>query len=736
MNETPFLSPWGLSWTLAAAAILGLYLLRPRSRRVEVSSILLWRRTLDLETTRSPLAWLRRHALLLMQVVAALLVAAALGRPALSRLVPVPRTVAIIVDTSAPMLASDGDAAIAANGPFAGAVARRNVTTRLDEAKARAALVVSRLRPGDRAVIVAVAASARVDLSGEAPGDSAALINAIGRLVAQPGEANLPQALEVAGASIRDARQGEVVIVTGAVADLSGPIRRPPVPIQVVRVGKATTPDGTAPSNAAITALVARHPDLCADVACDRERTPIQAFVRVQNRGAAPAGGTLRLNVDGKPFGERPLTVGADASEAISIPNLPADASWIEAWFDTPDLLALDNLATAAVPRPVTRRVALVGGRTDQLERALRAVPGVVLERVDPSRYDPSARYDIVVFEAWFPPQAPQAHWLLVDPPRTDGPVVVNGNLGKRTDSAREWNSAQVARVRPGPLLAGVDFAGVSVTEARQVAIPDWGEEVVSARTAPLIFMGYPGAYRAIVVAFDLRSSNLLGRVGFPVLVSNAVAWLTGGAEAIANAGAAIMPGDALPITPLPRTTAVTVQMPTGELRRIETPGSAGRPSVRFLDTGAPGAYVVREYEQTDEIARHVTIARVAPVGRESALADLRPRTAVLALASVGAGAEPGPLVAGPGESSVRDEWWPWLGATALLAVVVEWWWFNVGGVRRAIARAGTQRVRVNANDAETIGGSSSNATAPPTASVAATAGGWAAGQIPNGDAR
>jgi len=752
MTGAQLLSPWGLAWSGAAVAILGLYLLRPRSRRVEVSSILLWRRTLDLETTRSPLAWLRRHALLLMQVVAALLIALALGRPALSRLVPVPRTVAIIVDTSVPMLASDGDAAVVSGGPFAAAVARRGVTTRLDEAKARAALVVSRLRPGDRAVIVSVAGAARQELAGAAPGDTNDLTNAIGRLVAQPGEANLPQALEVAGAAIRDARQGEVVIVTGGVADLPGTVRRPAVPIQVVRVGKATATDGPAPTNAAITALVARRPDLCGESACDLSTTPVQAFVRVQNRGGSPANGTLRVRVDGKAFGERPLTVGSDASEAISIPNVPADASWIEAWFDSPDVLALDNLAFAAIPRPVARRVALVGGRTDQLERALRAVPGVILERVDPARYDPAARYDVVVFEAWFPPQAPQAHWFLVDPPRTDGPVVVNGNLGRRTDNTREWNSAQVARVRPGPLLEGVDFAGVSVTEARQVAIPTWAEEVVSARSSPLIFMGYPGAYRAVVVAFDLRSSNLLGRVGFPVLVTNAIDWLTGGAEAASGPDTAIMPGDALPITPLPRTTALTIEMPNGDVRRIETPGSTGRPSVRFVDTATPGAYVVREYEQGDEIARHVTIARAVPAGREAALADLRPRAAVLALASVGPSAEPGPLLAGPGEASDRDEWWQWAGAVALLVVAAEWWWFNVGGARRA--RLALTSPPPGSRLSEEVAGAdnlpesvpSDQPTAAPNARRRApvvgaatpetSAQAWAAGRTPDGDMR
>ncbi len=733
MSGASLLTPWGLAWAGAAAAILGLYLLRPRSRRVEVSSILLWRRALEPDSTRSPLAWLRRHAILLMQVAAALLVALALGRPALERMIPVPRIVAIIIDTSEPMLAADGDARVVADGPFADAVGRRGIATRLDEAKARASLVVSRLRPGDRAVIISAASAARVESSGEMPADAATIVAAIGRLVARPAEANLAQALELAGAEIRDALHGEVLLVTGAVADIEGPVRRPSVPIQVARVGKASSVDGVAPSNAAIVALVARRPDTCGDDPCDPATTPVQAFVRVTNHGPSPATGSLRLRVDGKPFGARPLEVGAGASEAIAIPNLPADASWVEAWFDAPDLLAVDNLATAAVPRPVARRVALVGGRTEQLDRALRAVPGLTLERIDPTRYDPTARYDVVVFEAWFPPQAPMAHWLLIDPPRTDGPVVVNGTLGRRTDGGREWNSAQVARVRPGPLLGGVDFAGVSVLEARQVVLPAWAEEVVSARGAPLVLMGYPGAYRAIVVAFDLRTSNLLGRVGFPVLVSNAITWLTGGAEGAAGSDASIVPGDSLPIAPLPRTTSLTIEMPTGEVRRIDTPGSTARPSVRFLDTGAPGAYVVREYEQDVMIARHVTIARTVPAGREDALADLRPRGPVLALASVGPGAEPGPLLLGPGEARERDEWWPWAGAAALAAVAAEWWWFHAGGVRRprpaSIGIASRERapslvIRVSDPSPAAAGEGSTTPVHPGDAAAA-----WAAGR-------
>ena len=711
VNTPQLLSPHGLLWLGSAVAIAALYLLRPRSRRAEVSSIFLWRRAIAPETARSPLTFLRRHLLVILQVLAAVLAAMALARPAVARLVPVGRTLAVIIDTSVPMLAADGDPRTVMDGPFAPVTrptpspAYANApsslpgspptATRLDEAKARASLALSRLRPGDRAVVIGAGAEPVVVATGSAPDDLAAIDRAIGSLVAQPSEFNLAQALEVAGARIREARQGEILILTGGVAEALPGIARPAVPIQVVRTGRGS------PSNTAITALVARRApaspgasasdagttaDESGDGAAGRAGDRVDVFVRIGNTGPVRADGTLRLRVDGAPFGERVVSIGPDASEALAIDGVPATASWIEAFFEHPDLLAIDNLATAAVPRPFTRRVALVGGRTDQLERALRAVPGVTLDRIDPNRYDPAARHDVTVFEAWFPPKAPASHWMLIDPPRTDGPVAVNGLLGRRSDGSREWNSAQIARILPSPLLAGVDLAGVQIAEARQVLLPRWAEEAVSARNAPLIFLGYPGPWRAVVVAFDLRSSNLLGRVGFPVLIANSIDWLTGTAdarsasnpanEASGAAGGATfsVPGQALLINPLPRTTRVTVQSPGMAPREVPIP--QGR-SIRFLDTARPGAYIVREFEKGSEIASHVEIARAIPAGREVFLADLRARPGVFGVASVGPGSEPGPLIAGPGESWARDEWWMWTALAFLGMVGLEWWWYH-----------------------------------------------------------
>jgi hypothetical protein len=84
-----FLSPWSLLWALAAVAIFALYLLKPRSRRQEVSSIWLWQGVLREESARSPVQWLKRHALLLMQLALALTAAVLLARPATERRAPI-----------------------------------------------------------------------------------------------------------------------------------------------------------------------------------------------------------------------------------------------------------------------------------------------------------------------------------------------------------------------------------------------------------------------------------------------------------------------------------------------------------------------------------------------------------------------------------------------------------------------------------------------------------------------
>jgi hypothetical protein len=191
-----------------------------------------------------------------------------------------------------------------------------------------------------------------------------------------------------------------------------------------------------------------------------------------------------------------------------------------------------------------------------------------------------------------------------------------------------------------------------------------------------LIFMGYPRPYRAVVFAFDLRSSNLFGRIGFPILMANVVNWLTG--EGTQSSGAALgadaaqfRPGDALPIQPLPRATGVQIETPGKKRYRFD-----GNQPVRFIDTAVPGAYTVTQFAGGQEIARRVYVASVLQPGREAALADLRPREAVQDLTNVG-GPQVSSIALGPGREAAHGEWWRALGVLALVGLLGEWWWFH-----------------------------------------------------------
>ena len=124
--------PLGLAWLGVAGAIGVLYLFKPRQFRVEFSSLWLWERSGEEERVRSLWQWLRRHLLLILQLLAAILAALALARPAVAALLPTTGHAVLLVDASASMLAGDG------------------TPTRLDEAQRQALRI---LWPRCRAVI-------------------------------------------------------------------------------------------------------------------------------------------------------------------------------------------------------------------------------------------------------------------------------------------------------------------------------------------------------------------------------------------------------------------------------------------------------------------------------------------------------------------------------------------------------------------------------------------------------
>ena len=87
------------------------------------------------------------------------------------------------------------------------------------------------------------------------------------------------------------------------------------------------------------------------------------------------------------------------------------------------------------------------------------------------------------------------------------------------------------------PLLLGLDIAPLSVQQLERAAIPAWAASAVGAEDTPLIMHGRLGDQRAVMFAFDPNKSNLPHLAAFPLLMANAIDWLTPGREAILRGG-------------------------------------------------------------------------------------------------------------------------------------------------------------------------------------------------------
>ena len=294
----------------------------------------------------------------------------------------------------------------------------------------------------------------------------------------------------------------------------------------------------------------------------------------------------------------------------------------------------------------------------------LRSLPQVEVTSIAVEEYDPTAIFDLYVFDGWMSAERPPGHWLLIDPPTGQELVPVIGALGSGSALGENLQAPRIAYTQPSPLLRFVELSGVQVYIARRLSVPEWAEAVVGAREGPLILAGYPGSegQRAVVFAFELNpiSTNLVNRSVFPVLMANVLDWLSGtsGTRTTGISG-----GEALLIDPLPRATRVRIVTPRERIYEFD-----GHERFRFVDTFAPGGYLVSQFADGELIAQERYLVGQIPTGES----DLRPRSAVIELAAAST-----TVVAPQAAEPVEREWWRWLALAVLGLLAVEWWWYH-----------------------------------------------------------
>ncbi len=294
----------------------------------------------------------------------------------------------------------------------------------------------------------------------------------------------------------------------------------------------------------------------------------------------------------------------------------------------------------AAEPR--VRTLLLTGGNPF-LEGALGANPGVALDILNPSAWQPAMNsgFDVVVYDNWLPegfsPDAPGARGSLF--------------LGKSPFAAPgETAVAPIAETvdAASPLLWNVGLDAVRIFQSGSLTLPTdgrWRTNIVLANAGQPILatLEQPGGARMVAAAFAVPDSNMPLRAAFPLFMSNAVRWLAGRAGSDTpnrRAGEIFVPGPKVEISTGPRETADTSKPAD------TAPSLTGAP----LRLGKNGFYEVREPGGSRWLAVNTTDAR------ESDLRAATRRAALLATVHAGLAL------------------WQWLAIAAAALLVTEWY--------------------------------------------------------------
>ncbi|HTG12041.1 MAG TPA: BatA and WFA domain-containing protein, partial [Candidatus Eisenbacteria bacterium] len=469
-----FLSPFALLLGTLAVPLLLLYFLKVRRRQMRVSSLLLWAPALRDREASTFFQRLQRDPLLILQILALLALTAALARPAMNVMGQGAKRVAIVMDISASMKATDVS------------------PSRFVQAQRAALGLLGRLGEGAEVMVIESGVQPKVLVPFTREHDRVS--SAIRSMEAHDLPNRLQEGLRTARALVGPDPRAEIHVFTdGAHPDA--------IKGQGDDVRVRWTGVGLRSHNVGITNLAVRRSYFGSYNS--------QAFFSVGNFSGERQSLSLKLTLDDEVLTERTLTLDPQVRRAITVPFSEQRGGVLKLKLDVSDDLDADNIAYAVIPPPRTISVLLVSPGNLFLEKVLKTDPQVQLEVRKPDAYQGGMEgFDVVVVDSVSPQKLGNGRFVLVNTVPGDVPLEVLGRLDNPT--IMDWD-------RTHPIMRQIDFAKVTMEDAMRVRPLAAGKTLVEAVGGPLIYALEERDRKALFFGFDLFRSDFPLRVAFPL---------------------------------------------------------------------------------------------------------------------------------------------------------------------------------------------------------------------------
>jgi len=478
---------------VAAVLVTALYILKLRKRRIEVPFSGLWSRVLEKQSRQSNL-WrkLRRLLSWLVYIVIVALLSFGLLDPHFENEVVEGRHIAILIDNSASMKATD-----VASG-----------ADRIDVARNKGLDLLETVGPEDRIMLATF--NSQVHPRTPFVNDPSVLEQPLREIEASGTGTSYQEALSFAADSLRDKERGELVIVSdGAGFDREN--------LEDVALGEGTTVRhlqiGEGGGNLAITAYNVRR--------YIANKLDYELFAGVQNHFDRAVRAELQIYADGRLVDTKEMRLEPGETKQRFYPSQAVSGERLEARVDVAsrdarDILPIDDRAYALLPKMDEVRVQLVTEENLYLEGALLLNPNVDVDEIQPAEYDPASsdEYDMTVFDRFTPEPPETGNYVYIDPSGENSPWNVVGE--------REGPVVNDV-MRSHPLMRWITLKDLNIGVARDVELGRGDVRVASAVGTPLIIARNEEDRNLVGLTFDVRNSDLPLRVAFPMVMFNIV---------------------------------------------------------------------------------------------------------------------------------------------------------------------------------------------------------------------
>jgi hypothetical protein len=611
-------------FAIAGGAIVVLYILKLRRRRVAVPYSRLWEKVLVDRPTSSLFSQLKRILSLLVQLALLSLMVFALADPRVRNSSPTGRNLVVLIDGSASMKATDV--------PGSRAQAARDAVRRM----------IREMGSSDRMLLAQM--DAEITPLSPMTDDVGALEGALREYEPHDTGMDFARALRFALDASRGMQHAEVIVVGdggyGPARDSGGEIHMPAgTALRHVSIGRSGR-------NVGISAFSARRYPL--------DKSRYEVLVEVRNYSDHAERVELTLSADGAPLEVTQLALEANGSAQRVLADQSGANQTLEARVTfadgTHDDLPADDHAYATLPARRRARVLAVGPDNLYLGAALLLNEYLDVHDASPAdapRLMREQHWDVVIEDNVVVPTPAGTNVLYLNPSGPDSPLVPDAATPEAALVRRPFFDRIDTR---HPLMRWMsDLEDTNIGVATRFRLQPGDRALAASTMAPLLIAGERNGARFVALAFDIRNSDLPLRVSWPVLVINSIDWFAGEDPAYLSS---FKTGETWRIPVAPGVDTAEIETPTG--RHLRVPVIEGRAVTHGVQAGF---YRLRAGDDSQIIAGNL-------VDPDESHCAPQPRLDVN-----------GAIASAPvaGRVGVRREIWIYLLAAALGIIVIEW---------------------------------------------------------------